>query len=78
MFAILITSIVLKGYYLLLLGLSDKESVTVSAVSLVNTSRKQREREIKIVYLHLLNRIFLNFFLLEIFFQNSRPRISLR
>ena len=44
MFAILITSIVLKGYYLLLLGLSDKESVTVSAVSLVNTSRKQRER----------------------------------
>ena len=78
MFAILITSIVLKGYYLLLLGLSDKESVTVSAVSLVNTSRKQREREIKIVYLHLLNRIFLNFFLLEIFFQNSRPWISLR
>ena len=45
MFAILITSIVLKGYYLLLLGLSDKESVTVSVVSLVNTSRKQRERD---------------------------------
>ena len=41
MFAILITSIVLKGYYLLLLGLSDKESATVSAVSLVNISRKQ-------------------------------------
>ena len=47
MFAILITSIVLKAttccfwVYLLLLGLSDKESATVSAVSLVNISRKQ-------------------------------------
>lgn len=43
MFTILITNIFLKGRYLLLLGLSDKESVVVSAV-------------IKVVCLHHLER----------------------
>lgn len=41
MFAILITSIFLKGCYLVLLGLSDRESAIVSTVIPVHTSGKQ-------------------------------------
>ena len=44
MFAILITSIVLKGYYLLLLGLSDKESVT-GALLVLSILQGNRERD---------------------------------
>ena len=54
MFTSLITSIFLKGCYFLLLGLTDKEFVIVSAVIPVRASRKHVE--VKIVCLHHLER----------------------